>query len=390
MPFNKNSGYGQMIADAGVFAPKYPEGNSYFVGAATLQRVQRVAEIFGIDPNGVTRYYTTLAACIAAIAALHPNVTQLLTVATSGNLFTTPLAHGFSVGDKVYLTGTTAPTNYTLGTVYYVIAATTTTFQLSLQRGGTVITVGSTGTAVSVIPVKSIGETIYIMPGHVETVASATALNINVAGLTIIGLGSDEDRPTYYLNTATTAVITISAPCVTIQNIMVDGTGFAAIVTMFNVTASDVSILGNKFVHANSTNQAGLVITSSALANRMKILGNYFVGSANAGTTNVLQIVGGNDIQIRNNIFIGNYTTSLGAINNVTTACLNLVIDNNFIENNTASSTKAIVLVSTSTGVIANNRMQILSGTAPITGAAMSWAGGNYYAATIATAGTLI
>jgi hypothetical protein len=34
--------------------------------------------------------------------------------------------------------------------------------------------------------------------------------------------------------------------------------------------------------------------------------------------------------------------------------------------------------------------MQVLTGTAPIVGAAMSWVGRNYYAATIATAGTLI
>lgn len=43
-----------------------------------------------------------------------------------------------------------------------------------------------------------------------------------------------------------------------------------------------------------------------------------------------------------------------------------------------------------STGMISDNRMQILSGTAPITAAGMSWVGGNYYAAALATAGTLI
>ena len=43
-----------------------------------------------------------------------------------------------------------------------------------------------------------------------------------------------------------------------------------------------------------------------------------------------------------------------------------------------------------STGQISGNQMQILSGTAPITGDAMAWVGNNYYAAAIATAGTLI
>ncbi len=50
----------------------------------------------------------------------------------------------------------------------------------------------------------------------------------------------------------------------------------------------------------------------------------------------------------------------------------NAVVDGNRINNLTASSTKSMVFVAGSTGMISNNRMQILSGSAPITGAALS------------------
>jgi hypothetical protein len=122
----------------------------------------------------------------------------------------------------------------------------------------------------------------------------------------------------------------------------------------------------------------------------MRLLNNEFIGTTDAGTAAAVRVVGGNEHVIKGNRFYGAYTTSLGAIDNATTACLRVTIADNVIENATASSTKAMVFQSGSTGSITGNRMQILSGSAPITGAAMSWVGANYYAATIATAGTLI
>jgi len=122
----------------------------------------------------------------------------------------------------------------------------------------------------------------------------------------------------------------------------------------------------------------------------MSILNNQFLGSQDAGTAAAIRIVGGNEHVIDGNYFHGNYTTTLGAIDNVTTATLRTRVSNNYIFNATASSAVAMTFVSTSTGIISGNYMQVLTGTAPIVGAGMSWVGGNYYAAVIATAGTLI
>ena len=388
MPYNFNSGYGRAILEG--TQPRSQNGKVFVVGAASLDNIRLVQDIFKGDPDGKLRWYSTLASALSS--GVFQNVAAIaVTASAAADTFTVASGTtGLNNGDKVILQGTTAPSGASKDLVYYVVGATATSFKISLQRGGTAIDITTAGTAVTYSPVISSGDTIYVLPGHNENVSSATALNLNIAGVAVIGLGEDEDRPTFYLDTGTTSTITISAPAVKLQNVIIDATGFAAIASAVTITAPDVKILGCKFILSNSTNQAVLAITTTAAANRLQIRGNYFGGTTDAGRTNDLQLVGGNDIVIADNVFIGAYTTSLGAINNATTAGLRWVIARNVIWNQTASSTKCIVLVSTTTAVIQDNRMQILSGTAPITGAAAMWVGSNYYAATIATAGTLI
>lgn len=383
MAYNKESGYGRGLVDT--FAPIAPTGRQFFVGAATLDNLYIIQQTFKHDPDGIIRIFNTLA---AAVAGVFQDLVLSVTASASADTLTTTSPHGISNGDKVQLQGTAAPSGLTLGAIYYAVSVTATTLKVSLQRGGTAIDLTTAGTAVTIVPVGSVGDTVYVLPEHNENISSATALNINTSGLTIIGLGEDEARPTFYLDTATTTTITISAPCVLIRNCIFDFTGFDAIVTGFTVTACDVRIDSCKFITANSTNQVAIGITTNALCDRFKFTNNRVVGTTDAGTTNFLQMVGGNDIEIVGNYIYGAYTTSLGPINNATTAGLRWRIENNTLINATASSTKAIVLVSTTTGAVRNNALGILSGTAPITGAGVYWLV-NYYAASVGSVGVL-
>lgn len=388
MAYTNQAGYGRSTSDA--FPAFAPHGRQFIVGAATLDNIRIAQETFKHDTDGIIRMYTSL---MAAIAGIFQNVSISVTASAAADTLTSTAAHGLSNGDKIQLQGTSAPGNTTLGVIYYVVAATTLSFKVSLQRGGTAIDLSSAGTAVKVLPVQAVGDVIYVLPSHNENVSSATAFNVNVSGVSIIGLGEDEARPTFYLDTGTTTTFTFSAPAVLTKNIIFDGTGFDAIATMLTITASDVHFDSCKFVCANSTNQATLGITTNALCDRFKFSNNRVVGTTDAGMTNFLQMVGGNDVEIVNNYFYGAYTTTLGAINNATTAGLRWRIEANQIVNATASSTKAVVLVSTTTGVIRNNTFSVLSGSASaaITAAGISSVSGNYatYAAGT-TAGTLI
>ncbi|MHB8413923.1 MAG: hypothetical protein ACYDB1_00815 [Acidiferrobacteraceae bacterium] len=234
------------------------------------------------------------------------------------------------------------------------------------------------------------GDIVLCAPGHTETFTAAGGLTLSVAGVAVVGLGIGRNRPTFKFSTAATASILVSAANCALTNCVIDATGYAAVANPVNIQAADFAFVGNEMVLTDSTNQAVLGVLTNASANRFLCIGNRFLGSTDAGTTCAVKIVGGDSIVIADNWMEGAYTTTLGGINNATTACTNTQVTGNFINNMTAASTVAMTFVSTSTGMIANNRMQILSGTAPIVGAAMSWVGGNYYAAVVATAGTLI
>lgn len=234
------------------------------------------------------------------------------------------------------------------------------------------------------------GDVIFVMPGHTENITNATDLAISTAGVSIVGLGQGNLRPTLTFTTAVTANVPITAANTLITGLSFDGTGFDNVTSMFTVTAAGVTLRKNNFITGNASNQIALGITTSALATQFTFDGNNVIGSTDAGTTNFLQLVGGDDAVITNNFIYGAYTTSLGPINQITTAGLRMKIANNTLINATASSTKAIVLVAGSTGMISDNRIGILSGTAPITAAGI-FVGGNYYvAAAGVTAGTLL
>lgn len=238
--------------------------------------------------------------------------------------------------------------------------------------------------------VSARGDVVLVLPGHTETMIAATTLSLNKAGLHIVGLGEGDARPTVSFTTATTADFNIDSANITIENFIFDLTGIDAVAAAIDVNAAGFTMKNCLVITANATNQAVFALDATASTDDMTLVDCQFIGTADAGMTAAVNIVGGNRHRIQRCVFIGAYTAGVGAIQHATTTSLGMLIDGNTINNLTASSTKAMVFSAASTGNIQNNRMQILSGTAPITGAAMSWVGANYYAATIATAGVLI
>jgi hypothetical protein len=235
------------------------------------------------------------------------------------------------------------------------------------------------------------GDTIYAMPGHVETVTAAATLAVDVAGIRIIGIGAGRSRPTVNYTTAAAASCDITAANVLVENLVFTAVGVDAVTAAINVSAANVTIRGCEMELANATNQAVLGILTTAAADRLRIEGCHIHGTLNAGTATAIRLVGGTDIVIADCVIIGAYTTTLGGIENVTTAAVNLTIDGCIITNFTASAAVAITLVATTTGTVTNCRLSVLTGTAPIVGAALNGVGGNYYkAAAGVAAGTLL
>ena len=83
----------------------------------------------------------------------------------------------------------------------------------------------------------NLGYVIVVMQGHAETLTSNTALLLDVAGITIVGLGTGADRPTFTLSTANTCRIPVSAANIKIQNCIFIG-NFLSIATCFLLTTA--------------------------------------------------------------------------------------------------------------------------------------------------------
>jgi hypothetical protein len=99
----------------------------------------------------------------------------------------------------------------------------------------------------------SSGDTIYVAQGHTETLSTATALNLDTAGVSIIGLGFGSQRPVITLDTATTTTIPVTAANVLVRNIIFSA-NYADIVAVFTSVAAKNFTLDNCYFKATAAN----------------------------------------------------------------------------------------------------------------------------------------
>lgn len=235
------------------------------------------------------------------------------------------------------------------------------------------------------------GDVIYVAPGHTESIIAAGTITMDIAGVSIVGLGSGTDRPTLTWTTSAAATFLVSAANCSIRNFYFDMTGVNAVAYGFAITAANFKMLDCEVYFAKTSYVAIKVMsaTSASYADGLTLIGNHWHGDGVASCTSALQLVGGDKIVIKDNVIVGNFTTSLGAINNVTAALTNVTIQGNLLENRTALATKCIVLYTGSTGRVVDNRMLFASVTIPVTADSCLFAG-NYHASTFSTIATLL
>lgn len=116
------------------------------------------------------------------------------------------------------------------------------------------------------------GDIIFVMPGHAETIADATTLTLNKAGVAIIGLGAGSNRPTLTFSTANTANIPVTAANIALQNILFIA-NFLDIASVFTATSTntptDLSIESCEFRDTSNVLNFLSLITGNATANSM-------------------------------------------------------------------------------------------------------------------------
>jgi hypothetical protein len=246
------------------------------------------------------------------------------------------------------------------------------------------------------------GDVIVILPGHAESVASATALLFNKAGVTIVGQGTGSSRPTFTFTTANTAKIPVSAANIKVQNCIFVG-NFLSIATCFLLTAApgfwvdscefrDTSaVLGFLSIITTtvSVDADGLTFTN----NTRKSLATTSPGPdiVIAGTIDRVTVVGNTSWHQT----ISNNVAALIAHGALVVSNLNCGY-NKIFSVNTDSATGALLLTTSATtgsGMIYNNYVACLDTAAPllITAAAVQYfCFNNYVAGDVGLSGYLL
>lgn len=206
------------------------------------------------------------------------------------------------------------------------------------------------------------GDVIYVMPSHAETVSSAAFIAMDVAGVSVIGLGQGANRPTFNF-TATASTITMSAANCTLQNVLLTG-GVDAVVSPIVVSAADCKILDVEY--RDVTGQCTDGILTTAGANRLEIARLRWDGATAAGTNAAIALVGGDRISIHHCDFDGNF--AVGVIDVRTTATTDLEVNNCSARTRNAADIFIVDTVTASTGRIGPNLyLQLTDNAANIT-----------------------
>lgn len=213
------------------------------------------------------------------------------------------------------------------------------------------------------------GDVIFIKPGHAENVASATALNFDVAGIAIIGLGTGTKRPTFTVTTANTATIPVSAANITVMN-CVFVANFLSIAACFTVaTAANFTVQNCYFKDTSSILNFLNIIKTTGAANTADGLTFEDNMVINLGvTSNNTTILTANDIDrlvVRRNYAKWAVQNDKAIFVIVTAGVLtNLIFTDNmgYRPNTTTAGGSAInVGGTTSTGIVARNYIQTLT-----------------------------
>jgi hypothetical protein len=211
-------------------------------------------------------------------------------------------------------------------------------------------------TWVYAISAASAGDTIYLMPGHAETVGvtGAAAVTLSKARLKTIGLGGRTKKPQILIDAYADTYISITAADTVLQNICFSS-GHADVASGIVVAAAGVEILGCEFRENTTAENFLVTILTTNAADNLLIDGCTFYGVTQA--TECIEIVGAcNSVTITNNYIGGLFSVS--AISATTAACLNTQIHNNKIYNATTAGNDlagCIDLVASSTGMVTGN-----------------------------------
>ena len=202
------------------------------------------------------------------------------------------------------------------------------------------------------------GDVIYVMPGHVETIATAAALALDVAGISVIGLGRGAKQASLDF-TATAGTVTVGAPNVSIINMNFKANVSAVVLGLsILTTATNCLVKDCVFnVDATTTDEFNRAINVGVACDGL-IVEDCFMDMGLGGAVAAISLVGAsNNILIRRNTIQGDY--SVANIESSTTASTKVHILDNLLLNGISTDINAKPVLDagdlTTSGVVARN-----------------------------------
>lgn len=246
------------------------------------------------------------------------------------------------------------------GSVFYVGTAT----QLAnLGDAG----VGITGrmyanvNAALLMCVAGRGDVIYLLPGYTESIATANAWsNLTATDVTIIGMGRTTNRPTLTWTTATSTVLfnianfrLLNCQLLLAGPLTASGSLTVAAPITISVAGCEISDC-DIWWGFDATHIVAIGITTTAAADNLIFNRNYcYAETAAAPTTTFLRLTGTDYIKMDGTMIIGpGSSTSIGPVQQLTTASLKAWIHDCVFQSTTASSTIAFTAISGCTGTV--------------------------------------
>jgi hypothetical protein len=141
-------------------SPAYARKAVTFASAAGGSRALSAAVTFDVPATTVRWFGFWVSGTYVGYAA--NGGTQLLFQIDVTNNLVRSTAHGQANGTKISFFNSTVPTPLTEGTVYFIVNATTDTFQVSATSGGTAITLTGAGSGCAL---STIVEDVYAAQG---------------------------------------------------------------------------------------------------------------------------------------------------------------------------------------------------------------------------------
>ena len=225
------------------------------------------------------------------------------------------------------------------------------------------------------------GDVIFLMPNHAEAVSAAAGVVLDIAGISVISLGTGTDRATFTFGTTEAADVDITGDNITVQNVVFDLTGITAVAAGIDVDAQYAHLDKCEVVGADASGIAVIWIDVGDSSHGFKLTNSFLTGTTDAGAADAINVNGAcNNLVIEDSTIYGSFSN---AALSVSAAGLQYSIKRNAIGNNLDDKAPVnLGATSVVTGFYSDNRIGIATShaTAFTYNVGQAWAFENYTA----------